>query len=452
MCARASSKIMIISPYITKEALVSILSEVSNKVCINVIVGTRSSYIEIKKAEHVLGKEIRAKLRGRVHCKAVLTDHEVCVGSANITMSGLKRSHEASVITNDPSIVNSAHCFFNLFWNNVVYEEPYYSDFRTINTRTNSVFVTSIRNLPPLILELARYAKENIIFTTPTYTIDAMEILLNHIGSDVHIEAFVKLDENDWAERGVSDPWAIRALLHKGATVWDVSLLHAKIFIVDHKIALISSLNLTNQAFQYIFDAGILTKDEDLIDSLIQFVSQLRKRRIEQEIFEEMLASFNTKLPFIEARLMQKEGDHFSDEEDPSYSKTRIKDIEVTPYKYPKHAGDEFNLPPPPKPLKRIRNKTIKPADIPAESEILIGKKPLIDYFKACIFIFLNKNKDSVTIKARGKWISKAVGLAQMFRHTVIKTKLIKIGSSKLIGPDGKMRNVSFIEIVLSKS
>ena len=456
MCKRASSKIFIVSPYITEDALTSILSEAGD-VDINVIVGTRSSYLEVEKTSALLDKKISVKLRGRVHCKIVLTDNEVSVGSSNITMSGLDRSHEILIATNDPSIVNNVRSFCNMLWESSKYMEQYYSDLNTIDASRVGVFVTSVKNLPPLILELARHAEENIIMTTPTYTYEAIGVLLENIKPTVHIEAFVKLDERDWGERAVSDPWAIRLLLNRDATVWDTPLLHAKVFIVDHKIALISSLNFTNQAFKYIFDAGILTKNEDLIRSIIRYIDMLRlgSRRIDPEHFEGILASFNTKFPFILAERMQKEGDYFSDEEDPSHSR-EVEDIEVVPQPYPEHAGTKLALPQPPKFLRRIRSKTskTKPADafIPSEGVVLIGRKPFINYFKACAFLFLKENRKFVTIKARGKLISKAVDLAQMFRHSAFKLGDIKIGSSRLLSSDGKMRHVSFIEIIISKS
>ena len=454
ICKRALSKIFIVSPYVTKDALTYILSEAGD-VDINVIVGTRSSYLEVEKTSTLFDKRVSVKLRGRVHCKIVLTDNEVSIGSSNITMSGLNRSHEISIATNDLSIVNDVHSFCNMLWEGSEYREQYYSDLNAIDASRVGVFVTSVKNLPPLVLELARHAEENIIMTTPTYTSDAIEVLLNNIKPSVHIEAFVKLDERDWAERAVSDPWAIRLLLDRGATVWDAPLLHAKVFIVDHKIALISSLNFTNQAFKYIFDAGILTRNRDLIESIMQYIGMLRSRRIDPEHFEGILASFNTRLPFILVGLMQKEGDHFSDEEDPSHSRG-MEDVEVVPQPYPEHAGTKLALPQLPKPLRKIRSKTskTKPADapIPSEGVVLIGRKPLVNYFKACTFLFLKENRKFVTIKARGRLISKAVDLAQIFRYSTFKLEGVKIGSSRLLGSNGKMRYVSFIEITISKS
>ncbi|MEM2352120.1 MAG: phospholipase D-like domain-containing protein [Thermoproteota archaeon] len=452
VCARASSEVLIVSPYVTKEALIHILGEIGDDVSVAVIVGTRSSYLEVKKAEEFLNREISVRLRGRVHCKIVLTDNEVVIGSSNMTVSGLERSHEASIVTNDPNVLSNARSFCKLLWEGVEYKEQYYRYPDIVGMPMDNIFVTSLKNLPSLVLELAKHAEKSIIIATPTYTVDAIELLLNATKPSTHVEAFVKVDEKDWGERGaISDPWAIRLLLHKGATVWDVPLLHAKIFIIDYKIALVSSMNFTNQSFKYIFDAGIITKNKNLVDSLVEFISRLRRRQVEREAFEGILASFNAKLPFILASAAQKEGDHFSDEEDPSYSEAEVKDVEAPSYTYPEHAGSELNLPLPPKPLRRIRSKVprIRPADTPPEGVVLIGRKPLIEYFKACTFLFLNERKSSVTIKARGRLISKAVDLAQMFRHTVIKNKGIKVGSSKLIGFDGKIRDVSFIEIIL---
>lgn len=88
------------------------------------------------------------------------------------------------------------------------------------------------------------------------------------------------------------------------------------------------------------------------------------------------------------------------------------------------------------------------------KNEIFVGKKPLMAYVTASLVQLANEPK--VTIKARGKSITKAVDVAQIIikRMDTLGYKIngVKIGSEQMQSQDGKMRNVSTIEIELSRS
>jgi DNA-binding protein Alba len=168
------------------------------------------------------------------------------------------------------------------------------------------------------------------------------------------------------------------------------------------------------------------------------------------EDFEESLAQFNVKAPFLVAQMIQKEGDHFSDEMEEA--QPHIENMEVIVHHYPKHAGEELHLPSPPPRLEEIREKIveIKPADIHEEGVVFIGRKPLVNYFSACSHLFFKLGRKEVKIKARGRFIAKAAHLASIFKSTAINIDHIEIGTSTLIDSTGEIRHVSFIEISLS--
>ncbi|MCD6485050.1 MAG: DNA-binding protein Alba [Candidatus Odinarchaeota archaeon] len=87
------------------------------------------------------------------------------------------------------------------------------------------------------------------------------------------------------------------------------------------------------------------------------------------------------------------------------------------------------------------------------ENVVFIGKKPLMAYVLACITLFHNGAK-SVTLKARGRSISRAVDVAELVRNrfiTDVKVKDVKIGTETVTGEDNKQLNVSTIEILLEK-
>ena len=85
---------------------------------------------------------------------------------------------------------------------------------------------------------------------------------------------------------------------------------------------------------------------------------------------------------------------------------------------------------------------------------IYIGKKPLMAYVTSTLIQLANI--PSVSIKARGMSISRAVDVAQIISRKTenagYKIGDINIGSESLESQDGKTRNVSTIEIVVKRN
>ncbi len=87
------------------------------------------------------------------------------------------------------------------------------------------------------------------------------------------------------------------------------------------------------------------------------------------------------------------------------------------------------------------------------EHSIFIGNKPFMNYVTGVVVQF-NSGAKEVTIKARGKFISKGVDVAEVARRKFlddkdVSVKNIEIGSEEFKGSEGKMLNVSTIEIIL---
>ena len=88
-----------------------------------------------------------------------------------------------------------------------------------------------------------------------------------------------------------------------------------------------------------------------------------------------------------------------------------------------------------------------------AENVVFIGIKPVMNYVLAVITQF-NEGAGEVTLKARGKAISRAVDVAEITRNRFLKgmaVQNITIGTEELQAESGTI-NVSTIEIVLEKS
>ena len=89
-----------------------------------------------------------------------------------------------------------------------------------------------------------------------------------------------------------------------------------------------------------------------------------------------------------------------------------------------------------------------------ARDTIYIGKKPLMAYVTSTLIQLANI--PSVSIKARGMSISRAVDVAQIISRKTenagYKIGNINIGSEALESQDGKTRNVSTIEIEVKRN
>jgi DNA-binding protein Alba len=85
---------------------------------------------------------------------------------------------------------------------------------------------------------------------------------------------------------------------------------------------------------------------------------------------------------------------------------------------------------------------------------VFIGKKPILTYLNATLTLLANE--PTVTIKARGRSMVTAVDVSQMIVKRMsamgYKVTSVRIFSERLESNDGKQRNVSTIEIDVSRS
>ena len=86
---------------------------------------------------------------------------------------------------------------------------------------------------------------------------------------------------------------------------------------------------------------------------------------------------------------------------------------------------------------------------------IFIGNKPFMNYVTSVVVQFTTKNASEVLVKARGKFISRAVDIVEVackrFLKDQIKVKEINIDSEEFRNEEGKDVRVSTIDIVLER-
>jgi archaea-specific DNA-binding protein len=89
-----------------------------------------------------------------------------------------------------------------------------------------------------------------------------------------------------------------------------------------------------------------------------------------------------------------------------------------------------------------------------ADNSIFVGNKPFMNYVTAVVMQFTTKSASKVIIKARGKFISKAVDIAEVaakrFLDNVVESN-VEINSEEFKNDEGKDIRVSSIEITLAK-
>ncbi|MBU3923850.1 MAG: DNA-binding protein Alba [Nanoarchaeota archaeon] len=90
------------------------------------------------------------------------------------------------------------------------------------------------------------------------------------------------------------------------------------------------------------------------------------------------------------------------------------------------------------------------------ENSIFIGGKPFMNYVTGVVMQFSN-GAEEVTVKARGKFISKGVDVAEVARRKFLEdknvsVKNVSIASEEFENKEGKLVNVSVIEIILKKA
>ena len=90
------------------------------------------------------------------------------------------------------------------------------------------------------------------------------------------------------------------------------------------------------------------------------------------------------------------------------------------------------------------------------ENSVFIGGKPFMNYVTGVVMQFTTKGAKEVTIKARGKFIARAVDVAEVATKRFLKehniaVKDIKINSEEFENKEGRKVNVSTIDISLIK-
>ena len=99
--------------------------------------------------------------------------------------------------------------------------------------------------------------------------------------------------------------------------------------------------------------------------------------------------------------------------------------------------------------------KPIKGRNAADKHVIFIGSKPFMNYVTGVVMQFTTQNAPEVIIRARGKFISRAVDVAEVTAKRFLENNIqigdIKIDSEEFENKEGRLVRVSSIDIVLKK-
>ncbi|HEY9706500.1 MAG TPA: DNA-binding protein Alba [Allocoleopsis sp.] len=89
------------------------------------------------------------------------------------------------------------------------------------------------------------------------------------------------------------------------------------------------------------------------------------------------------------------------------------------------------------------------------DNTVFVGTKPFMNYVTSLVMQFTTKDASEVFLKARGKFISKAVDIVEVTTKRFLKDKVvvanIRTNSEEFKNKEGRDVRVSTIEITLQK-
>ena len=130
------------------------------------------------------------------------------------------------------------------------------------------------QSVKAVIRSIVARAKSEILFCSPwiTYALNEFEEIKS---KNIKVKILTRFDESD-VKSGSTDIDRLRQFIESANTeVKFNNRLHAKMVIVDKSIAVISSANLTRSGLSVNYEAGVVLRDESLVEKAIIFFDEV---------------------------------------------------------------------------------------------------------------------------------------------------------------------------------
>lgn len=120
--------------------------------------------------------------------------------------------------------------------------------------------------LPPLendVAELLKHAQSDVWIVSPWIKYDALRCIPEFVLKQCNLKVISAATLRDFLEE-TSDIDAFQKLVDRGAHVRLINNLHAKVYVVDSKHAIITSANLTNAGLRANIEIGVYIADDQV--------------------------------------------------------------------------------------------------------------------------------------------------------------------------------------------
>jgi len=453
MLVKKANQIVLLGvPQIIDAPFKRLLSQADESVIFRLITASRSNAEQIKQMVTQLDRSVEIVHRPRIHFNVLATDQGLAVGSANFRSHDSQALHELTIICSDQSLVREARQYCAAFYEGGVdYPKNYqvYSLSSSLPGKTGSVFVNTSNGLNDLIHSLLSSAKSSVMLISPNITNDVAENILNIIPRDVQVKFITSVNWEQWVNEQ-SDPEALEILLSDRVVIDNCPNLYANCIIVDQQAAIISSQDLTTRSWFSKDEAGIFTRNHALINAILQRVESWQPRqRFSMELLEKEIAEFDSFLA-KEPELLQPIPEEPKEDE--------VAPFDVSGLIAPPLLGFSTVTQSKPTIIPSTRQpESLIPSPIASEPKwlediVYVGTKRTVEYVRACQHQI--KRKGSVTIRARGKLIYRAVDVAEQLRmlqelELILNEDSIKIETYYPTGKETKWGGISQIAITL---
>lgn len=268
-------KLDIITNRMSSETFEFLFNKLSSTVKTRIIVGhTPRNYDNIKQFIAERGLDVELYVCRRVHCKFCIRDDiTILLGSSNTVFTSLgnlqrRGNFEADIISEDVSVVKEASNLFETIWQEKKKYVPIYSDCR---------FLSSVSGIPSKIEELISKTEKELIIFSPNFADKELICAVRMLNKNIEIKIVL-----NWPNKASEKVKKALNLIRDGKTADGSHYLflirsrrqpiHAKIYVFDRKIALISSLNLTQSSWGYMIETGLLTYDKETIENITKMI------------------------------------------------------------------------------------------------------------------------------------------------------------------------------------
>ena len=269
---QAVSEIKIITGSISYKALSLLLTYVQKEVKVKILTGRGRNYGRIFQMLNVQQESV--KRCQSLHAKiCIIDDKTMIIGSSNITKGSLGdyKGHsgnlEADILIKDKDMINSASILFEILW----------KEKKNIDLLQNdSGFISSAFGIPLKLKNLILEAKEEIVIIVPPFFQKSMNLksipkYIRELNPKVRLKIIIPHRIGESNIDGLEE----LQKFHKTEVILVKDNLHCKIYMFDEKIAIISSLNLYLRAWIRNLESGVITKDENTINKIKEWIYHL---------------------------------------------------------------------------------------------------------------------------------------------------------------------------------